>query len=136
MHLLLPAIKKPAYCLSSYSIMQLPELQDDGSRNDNYGRFSNSDRGSRYGFRGGSSRNYSGRGSRGRSSRYSDDEDGYRRGGRSGRYSDDEDSYRRGGHNSFRSDNWARSSSGESNDWLIGGNRRPIRSPSSGNRER
>ncbi|VAI39341.1 unnamed protein product [Triticum turgidum subsp. durum] len=60
-------------------VTKLPVLQDDGPATDSYGRFSNSDRGSRN--RRGSSRGGMGGGSRGRGSWDSDE--GFRRGGRS-----------------------------------------------------
>ncbi|KAI3951782.1 hypothetical protein MKW98_013840 [Papaver atlanticum] len=101
-------------------ISKLPTLQDDGPPSDNYGRFSNRDRGSRGGSRE--------RGGGFRSSR-----GGYGGGGRS---SDDEGGYPRRGGRSFRSDdNYSRSSrsSGGGDDWLIGGGSgrgRPSRSSS------
>ncbi|XP_038978823.1 DEAD-box ATP-dependent RNA helicase 3B, chloroplastic-like, partial [Phoenix dactylifera] len=94
-------------------IMKLPALQDDGPSTDNYGRFSNWDRGSRGGFRERGhrgSRNWGGRG-------YVSD-DGFRRGGRS-----------------YRTDNrWSRTG-GSDDDWLISG-RISGRSSSFGSRDR
>ncbi|KAK1280939.1 hypothetical protein QJS04_geneDACA004766 [Acorus gramineus] len=100
-------------------ITKLPPLQDDSPSSDNYGRFSNRERG----FRGGSrergfrsSRNWGGSGS-GRGSDRGDD--GFRRGGRS-----------------FRSDNnWSRNSAESDDGWLIGG-RKSNRSSPFGNRDR
>ncbi|KAI3987540.1 hypothetical protein MKX01_003226 [Papaver californicum] len=89
-------------------ISKLPALQDDGPPSDNYGRFSNRDRGSRGGSRE--------RGGGFRSSR-----GGY---GGGGRNSDDEGGYPRRGGRSFRSDdNYSRNSrsNGGGDDWLIGG---------------
>lgn len=95
-------------------ITKLPALQDDSPPSDNYGRFSNRDRGFRSGSRGGGSR-----GSRGWGGRDSDSDDGFRRGGRSS-----------------RPDNtWSRSSKTSSDDWLIGG-RRSGRPSSFGGRDR
>ncbi|XP_008798630.2 DEAD-box ATP-dependent RNA helicase 3B, chloroplastic [Phoenix dactylifera] len=102
-------------------IMKLPALQDDGPPTDNYGRFSNRDRGSR-----GSSRDRGRRGSRngGGSSR-----------NWGGRDNDSGDGFRRGGR-SYRTDNsWSRSSRGSGDDWLISG-RRSGRSSSFGSRDR
>ncbi|KAF8387572.1 hypothetical protein HHK36_026226 [Tetracentron sinense] len=96
-------------------ITKLPALQDDGPPSDNYGRFSNRERG----FRGGSKERGGFRGSRGWGGRASDDEDGSRRGGRS-----------------YRTDNsQSRNLKSRGDDWLIGG-RRSNRSPSFGSRER
>ncbi|KAJ0980501.1 hypothetical protein J5N97_008756 [Dioscorea zingiberensis] len=96
-------------------ITKLPALQDDGPRSDNYGRFSNSDRGSRGGFRGGRGS----RQSRSWGGQDSDSDDGFRRGGRS---------YR-------TENNWSKPSRGGDDDWLIG-SRRTGRSSSFGSRER
>ncbi|MQL95025.1 hypothetical protein Taro_027700 [Colocasia esculenta] len=96
-------------------ITKLPALQDDSPPSDNYGRFSNRERGAQ-------------RGSRERSFR------GSSRGGWGGRSSDDDGS-RRGGR-SFRSDDsWSRNSRGGDDDWLISG-RRSNRGSSFGSRER
>ncbi|EHA8586677.1 DEAD-box ATP-dependent RNA helicase 3, chloroplastic-like [Cocos nucifera] len=95
-------------------IMKLPALQDDGSPTDNYGRFSNWDRGSR-----GGSRERGHRGSRNWGGRDYDSDDGFRRGGRS---------YRTG-------NSWSRSSRGSDDNWLISG-RRSGRPASFGSRDR
>ncbi|KAL5219500.1 hypothetical protein ABZP36_020184 [Zizania latifolia] len=87
-------------------VTKLPALQDDGPATDSYGRFSNSDRGSR-------NRRSRGGGPRG--------------GGRGGWDSDGEDRFRRGGR-SFRSDN----DSWSDDDWS--GGRRTNRSSSIGGR--
>ncbi|CAL9078987.1 RNA helicase [Musa troglodytarum] len=96
-------------------ITKLPTLQDDGPSTDNYGRFSNRERG----YRGGFSRDRNQRGVRSWGARGSDSDDGFRRGGRV-----------------YRTDNsWSRSPRGSEDDWLIGG-RRSSRSSSYGNRDR
>uniref|UniRef100_A0A1D1ZIM5 RNA helicase n=1 Tax=Anthurium amnicola TaxID=1678845 RepID=A0A1D1ZIM5_9ARAE len=93
-------------------ITKLPALQDDSPPSDNYGRFSNGDRGSRRG-----SRERGFKGSRSWGGRSSDDDDGYRRG------------------RSNRSDNnWSQNSRG-SDDWLISG-RRSNRSLPFGSKDR
>ncbi|KAF9621565.1 hypothetical protein IFM89_022919 [Coptis chinensis] len=99
-------------------ITKLPTLQDDGPSIDNYGRFSNRDRGSR----GGSRERGGFRGSRGRGGgRDSDVDDGFRRGG---------------GGRSYNNDNsWSRNSRSSGDDWLIGA-RRSNRSSSFRSRER
>ncbi|KAK2966183.1 hypothetical protein RJ640_008749 [Escallonia rubra] len=103
-------------------ITKLPALQDDGPPSDNYGRFSNRDRGSRGGSRGrsfGASRGWGG----GRFSDGDDNEDDFRRGGSRGGG--------RGG------SSWSRTSRSSGSDWLISGDRRSTRSsPSFGNRDR
>lgn len=96
------------------TLFQLPVLQDDGPPTDNYGRFSNWDRGSR-----GGSRERGHRGSRNWGGRDYDSDDGFRRGGRSN-----------------RTDNsWSMSSRRSDDDWLISG-RRSGRSSSFGSRDR
>ncbi|CAL9136257.1 unnamed protein product [Musa acuminata var. zebrina] len=96
-------------------ITKLPTLQDDGPSTDNYGRFSNRERG----YRGGSSRDRNQRGFRSWGARDSNSDDGFRRGGRVS-----------------RTDNsWSRSPRGSEDDWLIGG-RRSSRSSSYGSRDR
>lgn len=83
-------------------VTKLPALQDDGPSYDNYGRFSNRDRG----FRGGSRERGGFRGSRGRG------------GGR-----DFNDGYRRGGRSSRSENSWSQSSRSSGDDWLIGARR-------------
>ncbi|KAJ8466167.1 hypothetical protein OPV22_028719 [Ensete ventricosum] len=96
-------------------ITKLPTLQDDGPTTDNYGRFSNRERG----YRGGSSRDRNQRGFRSSGARDSNSDDGLRRGGRV-----------------YRTDNsWSRSPRGSEDDWLLG-SRRSSRSSSYGNRDR
>ncbi|KAL7237800.1 hypothetical protein ACSBR2_003993 [Camellia fascicularis] len=106
-------------------ITKLPTLQDDGPPSDNYGRFSNRDRG----FRGGSKergafRNSLGRG-RGRGRGWGSDDDM------------DEFDYRRGGRGNRSNSGWSPSSRDGGSDWLIGGRRSGrSSSPSFGNRDR
>ncbi|KAF3788058.1 DEAD-box ATP-dependent RNA helicase 3 [Nymphaea thermarum] len=84
-------------------ITKLPPLQDDAPARDNYGRFSNRDRGSRGGFT---------RGSKGPQTQ--------RRGG----WSDDEGNFRRGGQSYRTGKSWSQGSkSREDDDWLISGKR-------------
>ncbi|KAF5192281.1 Dead-box atp-dependent rna helicase [Thalictrum thalictroides] len=94
-------------------ITKLPALQDDGPSSDNYGRFSNRERGLRGGSRErGGYRDFQGRGGGGRGS-----DGGFRRGGRSG------------GRSYRTDDSWSqnsRSSGGSrssGDDWLIGAGR-------------
>lgn len=98
---------------------QLPALQDDGPAGDNYGRFSNRDRGSRGGFR----ERRGSRISRGRSSSWDANDD------------DGDDLYRRGGRSLRGNNNYSRNLRGNEDDWLIGG-KRSNRSSSFGSRER
>lgn len=103
-------------------ITKLPPLQDDGPPSDYYGKFSNRERGSRGSFRdqrgSRSSRSWS-------SSRFSGDEDDFRRGGlgsRSGsRFSDNDD--------------FSRGSRGGRSDWLIN-DKRSSRSAPFGSKDR
>ncbi|THG22503.1 hypothetical protein TEA_011249 [Camellia sinensis var. sinensis] len=107
----------------------LPTLQDDGPPSDNYGRFSNRDRG----FRGGSKERGAFRNSLGRG-RGRDHGRGW------GRGSDDdmdEYDYRRGGRGNRSNSSWSPSSRDGGSDWLIGGRRSGrSSSPSFGNRDR
>ncbi|TVU44322.1 hypothetical protein EJB05_03758 [Eragrostis curvula] len=105
-------------------VSKLPALQDDGPATDSYGRFSNSDRGSR---------NRQSRGSpRGRGGWNSDGEDRFRRGGRSFKSDNDswsgDDDWSSGGRKSNRS-----SSSFGDDDWSSGA-RKSNRSSSFGGR--
>ncbi|CAL5399146.1 unnamed protein product [Camellia sinensis] len=108
-------------------ITKLPTLQDDGPPSDNYGRFSNRDRG----FRGGSKERGAFRNSLGR---------GRDHGRGWGRGSDDdmdEYDYRRGGRGNRSNSSWSPSSRDGGSDWLIGGRRSGrSSSPSFGNRDR
>ncbi|XP_028073491.1 DEAD-box ATP-dependent RNA helicase 3, chloroplastic-like [Camellia sinensis] len=110
-------------------ITKLPTLQDDGPPSDNYGRFSNRDRG----FRGGSKERGAFRNSLGRG-RGRDHGRGW------GRGSDDdmdEYDYRRGGRGNRSNSSWSPSSRDGGSDWLIGGRRSGrSSSPSFGNRDR
>ncbi|KAL5582773.1 hypothetical protein UlMin_015215 [Ulmus minor] len=104
-------------------ITKLPPLQDDGPSGDNYGRFSNRERGSR---RGGSS--FRGRGGPGGSS--SRGRGGFKSSRGWGGSDDDDDVFRSGGRTSRKPNNsFSRFSKSSGDDWLIGG-RRPNRSSS------
>ncbi|RZR72178.1 hypothetical protein BHM03_00011037 [Ensete ventricosum] len=125
---------------SSHSLIsheQLPTLQDDGPSVDNYGRFSNRDRGSR----GGGSWERSQRVSRNSRGRDSDNDDGsWERSQRvsrnsRGRDSDNDDGFRRGGRVYRTENSWSKSPRGSEDDWLISG-RRSRHSSSYGNQER
>ncbi|KAF5946813.1 hypothetical protein HYC85_017041 [Camellia sinensis] len=105
----------------------LPTLQDDGPPSDNYGRFSNRDRGSR----GGSKERGAFRNSLGRS------RDRGRGWGRGSDDDMDEFDYRRGGRGNRSNSSWSPSSRDGGSDWLIGGRRSGrSSSPSFGNRDR
>ncbi|RWW04533.1 hypothetical protein GW17_00032234 [Ensete ventricosum] len=111
----LSGFSQPPSSRSLINHEQLPTLQDDGPTTDNYGRFSNRERG----YRGGSSRDRNQRGFRSSGARDSNSDDGLRRGGRV-----------------YRTDNsWSRSPRGSEDDWLLG-SRRSSRSSSYGNRDR
>ncbi|KAK6915756.1 GUCT protein [Dillenia turbinata] len=101
-------------------ITKLPHLQDDGPTRDNYGRFSNRERG----LRGGSRYQKTTRSLRGRSSSWGFDDDG-----------DNDDSFRRGGRSFKTGSSWSQNSRSRDSDWLIGSGR-SSRSPSFGSRDR
>ncbi|KAL5580446.1 hypothetical protein UlMin_012888 [Ulmus minor] len=104
-------------------ITKMPPLQDDGPSGDNYGRFSNRERGGR---RGGSS--FRGRGGPGGSS--SRGRGGFKSSRGWGGSDDDDDVFRSGGRTSRKPNNsFSRFSKSSGDDWLIGG-RRPNRSSS------
>ncbi|PKU77785.1 DEAD-box ATP-dependent RNA helicase 3, chloroplastic [Dendrobium catenatum] len=107
-----------------FKITKLPALQDDGPPSDYYGRFSNSERGSRSSFRDGFG-----------SSRGGFKDRAYR-GSRSlgGRDFDSDDEFRRGGRSYKTGNSWSKSSRGSDDGFLSSG--RKSNRPSFGSRER
>ncbi|KAK6911741.1 GUCT protein [Dillenia turbinata] len=101
-------------------ITKLPPLQDDGPARDNYGRFSNRERGLRGGFRD----RRTNRSPRGGSSSWGFDDDG-----------DYDDGFRQGRRSFKTGSSWSQNSRSSDSDRLIG-SRSSSRSPSFGSRDR